>query len=138
MNQPLPLDMEKNLAIEARIFGSYLIGEMLNEKAVNLYVQAHRTTAFVLDEKDQRLLKLVLTYPFLLGSVDGGLALFKRRSHLRKKLYFLLAILETIPQYAQKFLSQKRPFPLAVFQLALFGMRSVIRALTGCVLYIII
>ncbi|NWF64626.1 MAG: hypothetical protein HXY38_10000 [Chloroflexi bacterium] len=136
--QTLPQDMEKELAVEARVLGSYLIGERIDERAVALYVKAHRTIPFVLDEKDQRLLNLLLKHPFLLGSVDGGLALVKRRSHLRKKLYYLLAILETIPRYSKKFLSQKRPFWAAVLNLAFFGIRGVMRALTGCMLYILI
>lgn len=132
------MEFDAQLAREARVFGTYLIGEAIHDGAVELYQRAHQTLTFELDAKEKRLLALALNHPFWIGSIDGGLALLKRRSHLRKKLYYLLAILEASPHHAHKFISSESTWIAAIFRLAFFGVRAVFRALTGCLLYVFI
>lgn len=129
------MSMDDRLAAEARVLGKYLIGEEINERAATLYLDAHRKVNFDLDEKDRLLLDLILKRRFLAGCVDGGLALLKKRSNLRKKIYYLFAILESMPEYAEHFMGAKKtPFRSAV-EIAWFGVRGVFRACVGVVLY---
>lgn len=128
--------IRNELLLEARIFGKFLIGENINDRAIDLYITAHSNTSFELDKKDQRLLKFMLKYPFWVGCIDGGLALLKRRSNLRKKIFFLLAILEADPDYVDRFLIQRKGIFSDLFGTAVYGIRGVYRAVLGCVLYL--
>lgn len=125
---------ENELTAEAQVFGKFLIGEQINDRVVGLYIEAHRHVAFDMDDKDQRLLKFVLSHPFWVGYVDGGLAILKKRSGLRKKLYYLLAILEAMPEYIKHFTSSKRSPIIGLFEIGLFGVRGVFRAIVGSLL----
>lgn len=129
--------MDDSLAAEARIFGKYLIGEEINKRAVTLYLDAHRKVNFDLDEKDRLLLDLILKRRFPAGYVDGGLALLRKRSNLRKKIYYLLAILETMPEYAEHFMDVKKTPLQSAVEIIWFGARGVFRACVGVVLCVL-
>lgn len=121
---------QSELTIEAKIFGKYLLGEDVNARAVALYLTVHDQVQFELDEEDQRVLQFVLEYPVFIGIIDGGLAIRKNKSCVRKKLYYMLAILESMPEYARHFLFAGTPIS-NLLRLFLSGIRGVMRMIMG-------
>lgn len=126
-------ELQAELTTEAKAFGKYLVGEEVNARAVSLYLAAHDQTQFESDAQDLRMLKFMLQHPSLIGVVDAGLAIRKNKSCVRKKLYYMLAILEAMPEYAQHFLFDGSPFTNAL-RLFFFGARGVMRMIVGFVL----
>jgi len=120
-----------DLEREAKIFGSYLIGEEISEAAIRLYVEAHKTNSFELDEKENRLLKFIYKHPGITGMIDGGLALQKKDSTIRKNIFFMLAILETFPEYSRYYLFPEPTSAKNIFEFFIFGVRGVIRMVLG-------
>ena len=129
----MSLELQVELTAEAKAFGKYLLGEEVNARAVTLYLAAHDQTQFESDAHDRRLLMFMLQHPALIGIIDAGLAIRKNKSCVRKKLYYMLAILEAMPEYAKYFLFDGSPFTNA-FRLVLFGARGVMRMVVGYLL----
>lgn len=126
-------ETQAELTAEAKAFGNYLVGEEVNARAVGLYLAAHEQAPFESDAQDRRLLKFMLRHPGLIGVIDAGLAIRKNKSCVRKKLYTMLAILESMPEYARHFLFDGTPFTNAL-RLFFFGARGVLRMIVGVVL----
>ena len=126
-------ESQVELTAEAKAIGKYLLGEEVNARAVTLYLAAHDQTQFESDAQDRRILKFVLRYPSLIGVIDAGLAIRKNKSCVRKKLYYMLAILEAMPEYARHFLFVGSPLT-NVLRLFFFGARGVMRMIVGYLL----
>jgi len=126
-------ELQAELTAEAKAFGRYLLGEEVNARAVTLYLAAHDQTQFESDAQDQRILKFMLRYPSLIGVIDAGLAIRKNKSCVRKKLYYMLSILEAMPEYARHFLFDGTPLTNAL-RLFFFGTRGVMRMVVGYLL----
>ena len=122
-----------DLEVEARVFGKYLIGQEISKTVINLYKMAHVETSFEFFENDSRILKFILKHPSFVGIVDGGLAIHKEDSVIRKKIFYLLAILEAMPEYSHYFLSTKS-FMRNILEFLLFGIRGVYRMVSGYIL----
>lgn len=123
-----------DLEREAKIFGRYLIGEEVNEAVIGLYRDAHHANPFELAEKETRLLKLIYIHPGLTGMVDGGLALQNKDSAIRRKIFFMLAILETFPEYSRHYLFPEPATPNSFLVFFLSGVRGVLRMVFGYLL----
>lgn len=123
-----------DLEREAKIFGRYLIGEEVNEAVTRLYLDAHRANPFELDEKETRLLKLIYRHPGLTGMIDGGLALQNKGSAIRRKIFTMLAILETFPEYSQHYLFPESVPAKSLVVFFLSGLRGVFRIILGFLL----
>lgn len=126
-------ELQAELTAEAKAFGRYLLGREVNARAVTLYLAAHDQTQFESDAQDRRLLKFMLRHPALIGVIDAGLAIRKNKCCVRKKLYYMLAILEAMPEYAKYFLFEGSPLTNA-FRLIFFGARGVMRMVVGYLL----
>ena len=126
-------ESQVELTAEAKAFGKYLLGEEVNARAVSLYLAAHDQTQFESDAQDRRLLTFMLRHPALIGVIDAGLAIRKNKSCVRKKLYYMLAILEAMPEYARHFLFDGSPLT-NVLRLFFFGARGVMRMVVGYLL----
>jgi hypothetical protein len=126
--------MDKNkyphVELEARTLGRYLLGRDINKTAIFLYSSAHSILEFEIDENDMKILDFIIKYPYLTGFVDGGLALHKKDSVIRKKIFYMLAILETVPEYSQYFLSP-RFSARSILEFLVFGFRGVCRMILG-------
>ncbi len=127
------MDLQK----QAEIYCKYLIGKKPNSKAVALFEDAMKKMDFKADSKDKKIENLVYKFPFLLPSIDGGLALVRKNSIVRKKAFTMLAILETIPEFCDMFLSKKQGI-LYFTVIAFVGARSVLRGAVGVILVKII
>jgi hypothetical protein len=122
--------MSSNYRREAEVFGEYLLGEAPSAQAVTLYVQAMDKLNILVAGSDERLLRLVISNPWLLGLADSGLALVKPGSVIRRKLLVMLAILETMPAYTHLFF----PSPVPFINIFFAGCRAAIKAVFGAIL----
>ena len=118
---------------EAKILGKYLIEKDINNQAIVLYKSAIEFHGFKPDHKDQRIETFAFRHPFFLGFIDGGMALAFKQSVLRKKIFLMLAILETIPEYSDMYLSKEQSF-MEFIKVIFAGVRGVIRGVFGLVL----
>lgn len=88
--------------LEAKVFTNYLIGRDATVDVIERYkdytgkIPPDATVSFLCRN------------PFWIGCVDTWHAMFKKRSVLRKKLFFLFCVLETQPEYASDFLAPER------------------------------
>ncbi|MDP4267372.1 MAG: hypothetical protein Q8880_08055 [Bacteroidota bacterium] len=115
---------------EAEIIAKYLIGENIDERVIELYHEGLNKRKIVLNHQEERLWRIVMRFPILIGFVDGGLYFIHPTSSIRKKLYLMLAILETSPLCCNYFLSRKFS-KFYILKLILSGIRGVYRGILG-------
>jgi hypothetical protein len=105
---------------EARVFTRYITGRDAVDSVIRRYNDL--TRGFSADP----VVRFLLKNPFWISSVDAWHAMFRRKSLLRKKLFYLFCILETEPAYADLFLSPKRSsLPGIALKLFLSGLRII-------------
>ncbi|MGD0711824.1 MAG: hypothetical protein ABR968_11680 [Bacteroidales bacterium] len=118
---------------EARLFGKYLIGKNVNDTVCNLYSSAIEKLALTCTGRDRKIEHFILRFPFWIGCVDAALTITGKQSVFRKKIFVMLAILESMPEYAEYFLPKKFPF-FYIFKIIAAGIRSVYRFVIGFVI----
>jgi hypothetical protein len=121
-----------NIQKEAIVLTRYLISKHPTQKAIDLYKEACRHHIIELTSKEQRLWRKAMRFPVLLPFIDAGFALQKQTSSLRKKILIMFAILESLPDYANHFLPQKRKGSLLI--IFLLACTSATRAGIGLIL----
>jgi len=93
----------RELQEECRIFCRYLIGKKSDSYVTEKYVEVHRKISLKASNKFDRILaRLGAKNRILTRICDSYSRFFYPVSLLRKKLAYLLAILETASPYAQK------------------------------------
>lgn len=116
---------------EAYQLALYLLGGLQpNSKTLELYEKAIHIKTFTVTAQDKKIMTFVLKHPWTLGMIDAALAFTHPTSLLRSKLLLMLAILETMPEYAHLFLPRQRPF-LYHFYIGWVGFRAVVKAGAG-------
>jgi hypothetical protein len=118
---------------EARIFGKYLTGTEINDTAIQLYIKAITIRDLQSAGRDLKLEKFIFRFPFWIGFIDAALAMTNKQSILRKKIFVMLAVLETIPEYSHLFLSKENN-SFALLKIFFVGIRSVYRFVFGFIL----
>jgi hypothetical protein len=93
-----------SLSTEADQIAWYLISACPNDRVKARYEDAIRMLNVELDAVDRRLWKIVTSCPFTFRIIDGGLAIVRPTSSIRRKVYIMLALLETSPEYCEYFL----------------------------------
>ena len=119
---------------EALAFGYYLLGESINEVSIDRYAFAMDQLDYQAKEREQLVVERAVSKPSLIPYYDAAMALRHRDALLRKKIFVMLAILETRSEYAQYYLSKEYP-KTYLFNVIAIGIRSVYRALIGLVIY---
>src|SRR5215510_7923145 len=89
---------------EADTISFYLIGKLPSQREKDLYAAAMQRLNIVLNEKETLLWGKMLKYKRLMAFYDAGLALTNPSSSIRRKIFVMLAILETSPGYTDYFL----------------------------------
>lgn len=115
---------------EAEVFCRYISGKKATDQSITLYSIAITKRPLLFDAKDERILRFILSKPFFIGFVDGAMAFFKKESAVRKRIFIMLAILETLPEYSNAYLSQKHSL-WYLFVVAGRGFRAVYRLIIG-------
>ena len=119
-----------NLKREAEIFGKYIIKQSINEKVKELYAQGIDKLQL---NRENNVVNKVTKHPFLLPYADAGLALTDKKHILERKLLLMFSILETMPEYSNKFLARKRS-PFYIIAIFFTGIKALIKSLFGIVL----
>jgi hypothetical protein len=122
--------VENNISREAKIFAKYLAGVKIDDVTALLYAKAIEARLLLCEGHDKRLETFILKYPFWIGFVDAALALTDKQSVLRKKIFVMLAIMETSPEYTEFFLAKKGSF-FTLIRICAVGTRSVYRFILG-------
>lgn len=119
-----------DLTREAHIFSNYLLRKTPSGAAVELYVKAMQANPGELDKSEAKLLNFALKHAWLLSCIDGGLVFVRPHSEVRRRIYTMLSILETTPDFAEDFLPKQRAWWYA-FVTLWAGVRGVARAALG-------
>jgi Mg2+ and Co2+ transporter CorA len=126
--------LNNNQNSEALVFGQYLIGQTINDATVERYNRAIEKLNYQADEWEQAIVEKAVRKPSLIPYYDAAMALRHRNALLRKKIFVMLAILETRPEYADYFLSKEYPKSYLLNVIGI-GVRSVYRAVVGLLIY---
>lgn len=115
---------------EAVVFTRHIIGQGPSDTAVKLYTRAIEQQKDTLSKDDERLLDIVDKHPSITPYLDAGLAFLKPHSEVRRRLYLMFAILESLPEYTEFFLPVNRS-PWYLFVVIGLGIQSVWRLVIG-------
>ena len=100
LEQDKPIDIPEPLRRECRVFSQYLVNQTPNNYILEKYHRCHQKVTFEpSDFHDSFLLKLASNRPFFTRMTDAYSRFFRSNSVVRKKLAYLMAILETSPPY---------------------------------------
>lgn len=93
------------------MFGRYILGRRLDHASEQLYESALEVLILGTTPRESRLIQLVISRPWLIAFIDGGLTVLNRTNGLRQRLVLMSAITEASPLYADLFLPVRRgPF----------------------------
>lgn len=125
--------LSKEQQQEAQRLSQYLVGESAPPQAVVDYWSAIDRLQCGLTEQERYVWARMMQSQIILRSVDAGLALLRPASELRKRIFIMLAILETEPALADRFLPIDRS-PTYLVVIGWKGVRAVLSALVGLIL----
>ncbi len=130
----------KDFAEEGLVLARYLLrGREAAPEAVERYAAAcGKLFGGPAAPEDLALLELVRRRPWALPLLDAAAALVRPHSLLRKKLFLMLAILETMPAHAETFAPRPGPRWRVILRLAVWGALGGLKATLGLVLYSIV
>jgi hypothetical protein len=118
---------------EAKLIANYLVKNSDSPENIAHYLKAVEALNIKYSPNEERIMKLVMKFPFLIGFVDAGLAIIDKQSNLRYRIYTMLAILETDPALSKYFLAKN--FTLLEWMITILaGARSVIRIVFGFII----
>lgn len=118
---------------EAKCFARYLVGQEPSRQIVTRYTEALAYNPPSISATDLHLLEFIRKHPWSLGCIEAGLAIRHPHSEIRRRLYIMLAILESSPDHTTAFLPQERSAWYMVV-IALAGLRAVGKALVGLIM----
>ena len=98
------LEHDQALLREAALIARYLLGIALGSELQIRYAKAIERLKIQLDQEELRLWRIIERHPKTLRMIDGGLAIIKPHGGIRRKIYTMLAILETSPEHCSRFL----------------------------------
>ena len=133
---PEEIESEESLREEAFRFARYISGARPGPEIVERYVDACRKLS--LDRpvgEDRGLLGFVHGHPSALGPLDAVCGILRPQALLRKKLFVMLALLETSPAHAKLFIAGPRGWAGAACRLAFYGISVCLKLLTGLLIF---
>ena len=99
---------------EAKLIGKYLIGEEIHDNLCHDYVKAIIIKNEA-EDKTQSFLDKSLKSSWKLKFYDAAYAFSKNETTLRRKIFIMLAILESSHYYHDKFLEKEKPTRKVIF-----------------------
>lgn len=134
-----PRDEGESAAVlqqEASLFARYLSGGPAGAGVVERYVDACRKLALDAPAgEDLGLLAFARRHPSCLPPLDAACGLVRPEALLRKRLFVMLALLETSPAHATRFLATPRRLLPAAGRLVLLGLSAGLKIAAGLALY---
>lgn len=116
---------------EASKIAIYLIGKECGCILAERYKSAIEIQQVILNDKEQKLWNLALKGTFWMASIDSGLALINPKSQIRKKIFIMLAILETTVDFHTFFIPEKMSKFKTILLLGLNGIKAIFHAIIG-------
>lgn len=122
-----------NLDLQATIFSRYLVNKLPNKLSRSLYQKLVSDDSLIVSDRDLKLLHFVEHNPWSIGLVEAGLVFVRPESALRQRLYIMLAILESMPEYHKDFLPKEASY-LYLINVVWYGLRGFVKAIMGIIL----
>jgi len=117
---------------EVTILSNYLVDSNPSKKSLELFSLAiSKYNLYIVNSAELRLWLLCLKNPWLFPYVDGGLAILKKDCVFRKKLYYLLNILEASPDNYDKFILGKENKYLVFVNVLFLASIGMLKSLAG-------
>ncbi|HUQ67088.1 MAG TPA: hypothetical protein VM101_13085 [Flavitalea sp.] len=116
----------------------YLTGIEPDHKLIDVYQYASKKIPVALSVTDEKLWKACVKHTWLIPYIDAYLGFSQPTHPIRKKLFMVLALLETQPEYHQFFLTSGTSRLKAFFIVAAVSVSSVIKIIIGRILLWII
>jgi hypothetical protein len=124
------------LVDEGRLLGRYLLRAAPDDAALERYARA---CPLALGDdapaEDRAMLRFVIRHPWSLPWLDAVCALRRPQALLRKKLFLMLAILETLPVHAATFSARPSSVFRVVMRLVWLGTLSVLLVFGGFLVF---
>jgi hypothetical protein len=114
---------------EAELLCYYLVNRPLSDEAAMLFARASELHPVFLSAAEQKAWNHCLKHPSMITFIDAALAIRKTNSGIRRKIFLMFAVLESLPEYHTCFLpSSRSPFyPVYIFfRGVLATMKSII------------
>lgn len=105
---------------EAQQLSRYLIGEECPDATVQHYATAVQKLFAILTPDQQKVWDRMLKSRVYMKLIDSGLAVTYPQSPLRKRIFIMLTLLESRPEFTQYFLPQER----SIWYLIPLGFRA--------------
>jgi hypothetical protein len=115
---------------EAELLCRYLVSQSLTRDAALLYARATELHPVHFSPAEERIWSQCMKHPSLIPFVDAALALKKNQGGIRRKVFLMFAVVESLPEYSGSFLpvSRKPPYVIRLF---LRGVAAVLKSITG-------
>ena len=139
MNDPTDsgeVESGDTLRLEARQFARYIANGSARPELVERYVDACRK--LTLDRpagEDRGLLAFVRSHPSSLPAIDAACGIVRPDALLRRRLFLMLALLETTPEHSALFIAKPMRWLPAAGHLTLAGLAACVKIVMGLVLY---
>jgi len=127
----------RELAEEGKLFCHYLLGGQGSRPEVHERYAAACATLFqeTPTQEEQALNLFVRRNPWALPLLDAAVGLIQPHTLLRKKLFLLLAILETTPGHTEVFTPKPCARGFLVLRVIFLGITCLLKAAAGIILY---
>jgi hypothetical protein len=120
---------------EVEILANYLVGSSPITSDYQLFsIAVTKYDLNVLHSKEARLWVLCLENPWLFPFIDGGLSILDRNCIFRKRLYFLLNILEASPYNYDKFIFTRKNKFIVLLNILFLCLMGLLHSVAGVVL----
>ena len=91
--------------IQVNSISKYLLNVDISEREKEIYHEAIRVGDYPLTEKENFMLKKIKKSAFLCGVYDSHCSIWNPNNNIRKRFFLILSILETRPNFSNKFLA---------------------------------
>jgi hypothetical protein len=118
---------------EAYLLSSYLTNRQPTPEVLLLYDQALKKLPVEFNSKQEKLWEFCIKHTWALKFVDAAMGLTNQYHPIRKRIFIMLAILETQPAYNDCFLPAKRSF-FYIFYILFRLIKAILKTLIGKVL----
>ncbi len=124
---------EEIIKQEAKVFCKYIVGEEATDQTIQLYVSANNKLGIEVTPKERRQIAYLIDNPRMVAWIDAALAMVHPDGGIRKKIYLMFCITESIPAYSRYFLPSSYP-KKHIFSAILRILLSGFRLLVGLIL----
>ena len=123
---------------EVSIIFEYLQGNAVFNPLVNkLYSAAIDKPSNTISARDAKLLNMVQHHPWTLKFIDSGLAIIYPSSEVRRRVFIMISILESMPEYSEDFLPKERSiWYVAAVSYSIFS--ALVKALLGSIIILVV